>query len=147
MVNGSIEIDQGRWGYGAEIEARPENCDACRWAQVFTRTGAYAGGPRTDREPGYTGPLYLSDRTFYDRPFTPVDQNRKFQAGTFSAVTFLGNVDFSGKKFQSIGAFSWGYGMNSSGKMSVSVPTGTTSAQRAAAVKVLQGGSPSWTIK
>ena len=142
MVNGSFEIDQGKAGYGADIVARPENCDACRWAQVFTRTGAYAGGPFTDRWKGDTSPDYpTGSSTFDDRPFTPGNG-----AGTFSAVTVLGNIDNNSKSFQSMGAFTWGYGMDSTGKMISRPPTGTTSAQRAATIKVLRRDSPAWKI-
>ena len=140
MVNGHFSVDQGKTGYGASIDATPGNCDQCRWAQVVTRTGpGDRGGPFTDRGKGDTGPDYIAgSSTFDDRPFTWGNT-----PGTFTAVAVLGNIDQARKTFQSIGAFTWGYGMNSKGNVYPKYPSGTTSAQ---AINVLRKDSPAWNI-
>jgi hypothetical protein len=58
-------------------------------------------------------------------------------------VTILGNINKAGKSLQSIGAFTWGYGMNSKGQVYPKYPSGTTPAQ---AINVLRRDSPTWSI-
>ena len=141
MVDGHFSVDQGGAGYGAYIDATPESCDSCRWAQVYKRTGdGDSHGWHTDRGKGDDVPYYRTGgSTFDDCPFSPGGE-----PGTFTAVTVLGNIDKAGKSFSSIGAFTWGYGMNGNGRVYPRFPSGTTSAQ---AINVLRTESPAWQVR
>jgi RHS repeat-associated protein len=91
----AIETSAGN--RGVEIEANPQGCGDCRWAQTTTRTGTDAHSSKTDRAlPNQ--PLYPTTERmngFYDQPST-----QKGGAGTFRATTTLGIADQKKKTFR-----------------------------------------------
>jgi hypothetical protein len=128
---------------GAFIEAYPQGCDNCRWAQTTSRTGAAAHEERTDRE-AQSGaqPLYPTGvpvNNFSDRP-------RSNQTGTFTAVTTLGIADRKNKTFKVLGAMTWGYKIDKNGNVSGVAPRVATKAEQVRSIAVLRRESPTWTI-
>ena len=137
----AIETNTGN--RGVTIDAKPQGCGDCRWAQTTTKTGEHGHGPRTDRELP-SQPLYPTTERmngFHDEPSTP-----KGESGTFTAVTTLGVADQETKTFEVLGSMTWGYKIDKGGNVAPMGPRVATRGEQAGSVAVLKRDSPGWTI-
>jgi RHS repeat-associated protein len=129
---------------GMEIKADPQNCANCMWAQVVTRTGTDAEGPKKDG--GGIGPLYGTEggskNEFYDTP-----ANGKGSSGTFKGIAVIGVADVNGKSFTAKGAMVYEYRINGHGGVKMVIkPRAATSREQLGTIRVLKNHSPDWQI-
>ena len=126
---------------GVDITATPQNCSGCAWSQVVSRSGP--GAESAKKDGGGIGPLYGDEGSglsvFSDTPSSN-------SPGRFTATTILGTADISGKSFTAIGGFTYGYGINANGGVTMMAPSVATPQQMGGAIQVLQNNSPDWTI-
>ncbi len=128
------------------MQADPQGCDNCRWAQTYSRTGDDAEATQTDREPSSEAqPLYPggtpSPNEFWDFP-----KNEPGHAGTFRAVTSLGEADVDTKTFDVTGSITWGYSVDENGNVTPYQVRYATPTEQQQSMQVLQRDSPSWNI-
>jgi RHS repeat-associated protein len=132
-------------GKGAVIEANPQDCGDCRWAQTVTRTGTAPLATQTDRQAQFGAqPLYPPTEPmnqFWDFPST-----HKGGSATLTAVTTLGVADANSKTFKVLGSMTWGYKVDKSGNITTMGPRVATRAEQARSIAVLKRDSPTWTI-
>jgi hypothetical protein len=146
-VNGhfsGVELSNG--SKGAEIDATPEGCSDCRWAQTTKRTGEDAHGEKTDTDAARgSTPLYPADtikspNAFYDMPFSR-------NAGTFTAVTTLGVADERNKTFTVEGSMTYGYRIDEKRNVFVTKPRVSTPAEQRNSLRTLRRENPAWVIR
>ena len=141
----AIETSAGN--RGVEMQANPQGCGDCRWAQTTTRTGTDAHAATTDRaDTRIVGvqPLYPTTERmngFYDQPST-----QKGGSGTFRATTTLGIADQKNKTFKVLGSMTWGYNLDKKGNVTVIAPRAATGGEQTRSINVLRRDSPLWTI-
>jgi hypothetical protein len=132
---------------GAVIEAYPQGCGDCRWAQTTSRTGQDAHAARTDREAGSGAqPLYPGQPAPHNLVNGFADAPSSHKAGTFTAVTTLGVADRNSKTFKVLGSMTWGFKIDKNGKVTGASPRAATRAEQARSLAVLRHESPTWTI-
>jgi RHS repeat-associated protein len=140
-----VEVTLDKSPTGVTIEANPQGCGDCRWAQTVTRTGDPTEATHTDRQ-AQSGaqPLYPTTERlngFYDSPST-----HQGGSGTFTATTTLGVADKENKTFKAKGSITWGYSVDKAGNVSASKARVATQAEQTRSIAVLKRDSPSWTI-
>jgi RHS repeat-associated protein len=139
-VNVTLSTAQINGEPGAIIDAHPQGCNDCRWAQTVTATGE---APHTDREAdprSQAQPLYPGG----DRHNELYDTPHSSDPRSFTAVSTLGIVN--GKNFKPVGSITWGYTVSANGKITLSNPRVATNDQKTASIAVLRRDSPSWNI-
>jgi RHS repeat-associated protein len=130
-------------GNGVVIEANPQGCADCRWAQTVTRTGTAPLATQTDRALPNQPLSPSGDRPnqLWDFPST-----QKGGSATFTAVSTLGVADQVNKSFKVLGSMTWGYKVDKSGNITVIGPRAATRVEQARSTAVLKRDSPTWTI-
>ena len=128
---------------GAQMQADPQGCANCSWAQTVSRTGYGAEAPHTDRtmagQPTY--PNSYPTNQLYDFP-----NAAQGHAGTFRAVSSVGFADPKARVFDVIGSMTWGYDVNENGNVTPYGPRVATPAEQFQSIQILQLGSPTWIV-
>jgi hypothetical protein len=131
-------------GKGAVMDAYPQGCDECRWAQTVSRTGSGAMDEQTDVLPIEKGqPIYPTGSPTLNN-FS--DQPNSQEPGSFTAVTSLGIPDRSAKTFNVLGSMTWGYALDAGGNVITTGPRISSAAEQERSMGVLRRDSPGWTI-
>jgi hypothetical protein len=125
------------------------NCSGCQWVQVVNRTGADATTGLLDNQASSGTPFYPYQDSgkagsFHDQPGNYMRGDWSAGGGTFSAVSVLGVANSSNHTFKPIGAISWGYSVDSHGKLTSRAPVSSPGAVKAA-MAAMHAAMPSWT--
>ncbi|HXH51285.1 MAG TPA: hypothetical protein VNM47_18250 [Terriglobia bacterium] len=136
--------DFGQGQHGVDLQAFPQGCDNCSWAQTVKRTGYGAEPEHTDRVK-QEQPMYPSNglptNKLWDDPASTVGQ-----AGTFRAVSTLGVPNYEERTFTYKGSMTWGYQIDEYGNVTPYQPRLATPAEQQRSIQILQRESPGWTI-
>ena len=135
-----------RYQGGMDITAKPQGCTGCLWAQVYQRTGDGVTPPTRDGA-GY-GPLYGTFPPFPEDYFWDSPSIGRGGVGTFTGTAILGVTDRKQQTFASLGSMIYGFGVDKSGDVRMTIaPRLTTRHEFTAAIDLLKRSSAGWTVR